>query len=190
MPTSTSGTCDDLYLPPFSYMFWVLAALLLWMSLSSCFDSITVFNYATERQPDDLKTVTFKLIDVHRRTPNFKVRFYDGTTAWLSFPDQLGGNPKGGLEMRQIADYASDELKGCIATAQIRSVLSAYGRRGQVWDLQCPRAHIHYGPDVAASEIRQRPLFDLMVNLIFGALFLFFAFLMALIARRFGTRPT
>jgi hypothetical protein len=189
LPTVTSGTRDDLYLPAFSYIFWGLAALLLWLSLSSCFDSVIVFNYAAERQPRDLKTVTLKIIDVSRRTPNFKVQFDDGTTAWLSFPDRLGGNPKSGLEMKQITDYASGKLKGCMATAKIRSALSAFGRRWQIWDLECPQAHLHYGPDAAASEIRQHPLFDLVVVLMFDALFLFFAFFMAVFARRFGKRP-
>jgi hypothetical protein len=171
-------------------MFWVLAALFLWLSMSSGFDAIVVFSYATVRQPRDLETAAFKIIDVSRRTPNFKVQFGNGTTARLSFPDRLGGNPKGGLEMRQITDHAREALKGCMATAKIRSVRSAFGRKIQVWDLDCPQAHLHYGPDVAASEIRQRPFLDLVVDLTFDALFLFLAFIMAICARKFGKHPT
>lgn len=191
MPTANSETRSDLYLPlspPLARVLWLLAALMLWLSLSSCFDSIVVFNYATVRQPDDLRTATVRITDVSSRTPNFKVRFGDGETAWLSFPDLLGGDPKGGLKMPQITDYAREQLKGCMATAKIRSVLSAYGRINQVWDLDCPQAHIHYGPEVAASEIRQHPKFDLVFNLMFAALFLFGAYVMAVIARKLAEK--
>lgn len=189
MPTANSEKRSDLYLPlspPLARIFWLLAALLLWLSLSSCFDSIVVFNYATVRQPEDLKTATFRITEVSSRTPNFKVRFDDGNTGWLSFPDLLGGDPKGGLKMPQITDTAIAQLKGCMATAKIRSVLSAFGRINQVWDLNCPQAHIHYGPEVAASEIRQHPQVDLVFQLMFAALFLFVAYLMAVIARKLG----
>jgi hypothetical protein len=191
MPTANPKTRSDLYLPlspPLACMFWLLAALMLWLSLSSCFDSIVVFNYATVRQPDDLKTVTFRIIDVSSRTPNFKVRFGDGAIESLSFPDRLGGNPKGGLEMPHISGFAREQLKGCMATAKIRSVPSAYGTRSQVWDLACPQAHVHYGPDVAASEIRKHPRLDLVFNLMFSAFFLFAAFVMALIARKLAAK--
>lgn len=191
MPRVNSETRSDLYLPlspPLARLCWLLAAVLLWLSLSSCFDSIVVFNYATVRQPDDLKTATFRITDVSSRTPNFKVRFGDGETTWLSFPDLLGGDPKGGLKMPQITDSAREQLKGCMATAKIRSVLSSFGRINQVWDLDCPQAHIHYGPEVASSEIRQHPQFDLVFHLIFAALFLFGAYLIAVIARKFGEK--
>jgi hypothetical protein len=189
LPAAKSGTREDLYLPPFAYFFWFLAALMLWLSLSSAFDSIVVFNYATVQQPDDLETVTFTIIDVSSHTPNFKVRFGNGATAWMSFPDRLGGNPKGGLEMTHITDHGREQLKGCLATAKVRSVLSAYGKRMHVWDLECPRAHIHYGPEVTSSEIRGHPRFDLMLDLVFDAFFLVGACAMAMIARKFGERP-
>lgn len=191
MPTANSETRSDLYLPlspPLACIFWLLAALLLWLSLSSCFDSFVVFNYATVRQPDDLKTATFRITEVSSRTPNFKVRFGDGETAWLLFPDLLGGDPKGGLKMPQITEYARQQLKGCMATAKIRSVVSAFGRINQVWDLDCAQAHIHYGPEVAASEIRRHPRFDLGFELIFAAIFLFVACLMAALARKLGEK--
>jgi hypothetical protein len=169
-------------------MCWLLAILFLWLSLSSCFDSIVVFTCATVQKPSDLKTATFRIIDTSRHTPNFKVRFGDGATAWMSFPDRLGGNPKGGLEMTQITDYAREQLKGCVATGKIRSVLSAYGRSIQVWDLECTLAHIHYGPEATTSEIRTHPLFDLVFNLIFGAFFLVGACGMTMLARKFDKR--
>ena len=187
MPTAKFETHDDLYLPlspPLAGVFCLLAVLMLWLSLSACFDAIEVFNDATMGQPGDLKTVTFTILDVSRRTPNFKVRFGDGATASLSFPDLRGGNPKGGLEMVQISSYARDQLTSCAATAKIRPVLSAYGMRNQVWDLDCPPAHIHYGPKLAASEITQHPRFDLVFNLIVAVFFLCGAIVMAVIARK------
>ena len=168
MPTTSLKTQGDQYLPlspPIARICWFLSVLLLWIALGSYFDSVVVFNYSTVRQPDNLKTATFKITEISTRTPNFKVRFSDGETAWLSFPDLLGGNPKGGLKMPQITDDARQQLKGCMATAKIRSVLSAFGRRIQVWDLDCPQAHIHYGPEVAASQITQNPRFDLVFHL-------------------------
>lgn len=188
MPTENSRTPNDLYLPPVANIFWLLAVLMLWLSLSSCFDSIVVFTYATVQLPSDLNTATFRIIDVSRRTPNFKVRFSDGATSWMSFPDRLGGNPKGGLEMTQITDDAREQLKGCMAKAKIRSVLSSFGRRTQVWDLECPQAHIHYGPEVAASEITQNPLFDLIFKLLFAVFFLVIAYCLAMVARMFSKK--
>lgn len=188
MPTENSATRNGLYLPPFAYMFWLLAVLMLWLSLSSFFDSIVVFTYATAPQPGDLKTATFRIIDVSGRTPNFKVRFGGGATAWMSFPDRLGGNPKGGLETMQISDYARAQLKGCMATAKVKSVLGAYGTTTQVWDLECAQARIHYGPEVTAREIRQHPRLDLVVDLIFDAFFLVGACVMAIVARKFSER--
>lgn len=107
----------------------------------------------------------------------------------MSFPDRLGGNPKGGLKMMQLTDYAREQLKGCMATAKIRSVFGAYGRTIHVWDLECPQAHIHYGPEVTASEIRRHPRLDFVADLIFDAFFLVGACVMAVIAWKFGKRP-
>lgn len=158
------------------------------MVLSSCFDSVVVFNYSTLRQPDDLKTTTFRITDVASRTPNFKVQFGNGETASLSFPDLLGNNPKGGLNMPQITDRARQQLRGCMATAKIKSVLSSFGRVTQVWDLDCAQAHIHYGPEVAASQITQHPQFDLVSNLALATPLLFGACLMAVVARTLGKK--
>lgn len=182
---------QDLYRPvspPLAKLFWGLAALSLWLSLSSYFDSIVVFAYATAPEPKDLKTVTVRILEVHSRTPNFRVRFDDGTSGWLSFPDRLGGNPKGGLEMAQISDYAGTLLRGCQATARVRSVLSSFGRRNQAWELDCPQAHVHYGPEVTSSEVRKHPLADLVFSVIFATFFLFGAGSLTLIARQFGKK--
>ncbi|WP_426110348.1 hypothetical protein [Massilia sp. PWRC2] len=187
MPAANLAPRADLYLPlspPLARVFWLLAALVLWLSLSACCDAILVFNDATTGQPGDLKTVTFTIVEVARRTPNFKVRLSDGATASLSFPDRRGGNPKGGLEMVQISSDAREQLTGCVATAKIRSVFSAYGRRNQVWDLDCPQAHLHYGPAVAASAIRAHPRVDLVVNLLFAVFFLCSAAVLAVFARK------
>lgn len=170
--------------PLIARMFWLLGALMLWLSLSSCFDALIVYNYATVRQPGDLKTATIRIIEVSSRTPNFKVRFDDGEIAWLSFPDLLGADPKGGFKMPQISEDAKEQLKGCTATAKIRTVFSAYGRIRQVWDLSCPQARIHYGPEEAASEIRQHPRSDLAWELLFAAVFLCLAYLLAVVARK------
>jgi hypothetical protein len=191
MPVANSKSGNELFLPispPLACMFWVLAALFLWMSLGSYFDSITVYKYATGPEPSDLKTATFQILQASSRTPNFKIRFDDGTTEWLSFPDRLGGNPKGGLQMPQISDYARTHLRGCMATAKIRSVLGAFGRRDQAWELDCPQAHIHYGPEVTSSEIRKHPLYELVFNVVFATFFLFVAFYMALAARALGKK--
>ena len=72
LPAAKSGTREDLYLPPFAYFFWFLAVLMIWLSLSAAFDSLVVFTYATLKQPDDLETATFRIIDVSSRTPNSK----------------------------------------------------------------------------------------------------------------------
>lgn len=191
MPTTNLKTQGDQYLPlspPLARICWFLSALMLWMSVGSGFDSVVVFNYSTIRQPDDLKTATFRITEISSRTPNFKVRFGDGDTAWLSFPDLLGDNPKGGLNMPQITDDARHQLEGCMATAKIRSVLSAFGRRMQVWDLDCPQAHIHYGPEVAASQITRHPRSDLVFHLMLAALALFAAYGMAVVAHALGKK--
>ena len=191
MPTTNLKTQGDQYLPlspPLARIFWFLSALLLWLFLSSCFDSVVVFNYSTVREPADLKTTTFKITEVRDRTPNFKVRFGDGETTWLSFPDLLGGDPKGGLKMPQITDDARQQLKGCMATAKIRAVLSSFGRVNQVWDLDCPQAHIHYGPEVAASQITQHPKFDLAFNLLMATLLLCGASLTGVVAHALGKK--
>lgn len=191
MPAAHTEARNAPHLPlssPIAWMCMLVAALMLWLSLSSCFDAIVVFDYATARQPGELKTVIFRIVEVSSRTPNFKVRFGNGATARLSFPDLLGGNPKGGLKMPQLTDHARELLKDCMATAQIKSVPSAFGRRDQVWDLACPQAHLHYGPEVVASEIRQHPRFDLAFSLVFSGLFLLGAFLMALLVRKFSEK--
>jgi hypothetical protein len=99
-----------------------------------------------------------------QRTPNFQVEFVDGATAYLSFPDRLSFNPKAGLRTPQITDATERQLSGCQATAKIDSVPGAFGRRRQVWELDCPQWHLHYGPDVAVSEIRGQPVVDLLVG--------------------------
>lgn len=172
--------------PPLARVFWVLAALMLWLSLSMCFDAVVVFGYATVPAPADLAATAIRILEVSSRTPNFKVQFGNGATGWLSFPDRLGGNPKGGLKMSQITDAARKQLTGCLANVKVRSVPSSTGRTGQVWDLACPQAHLHYGPEVAASEVRQHPRLDLAFSLVFGAVFLCGAFALALVARTMG----
>lgn len=191
MPTANLEDRSARYLPlslPIALMCGVVGALMLLLSLSTCFDAIVVFNYATVPTPGDLTTATFRIMHVASRTPNFNVRFGDGTTASLSFPDRLGGNPKGGFKMPQITAGAIEQLTGCMATAKIRSVLSAFGRRNQVWELECPQAHIYYSPEVAASEIRQHPQFDLVFSLMFAAVFLIGAFLLAMAAITLGKK--
>jgi hypothetical protein len=173
---------------PIACMFWLIAALMLWLSMSAGFDSILVYKYATGPQPDDLKPATFRITAVSRRTPNFKVRFANGETAWMSFPDLLGGDPKGGYTMPQITEAAREQFTGCMATAQIRTVLSAFGRINQVWDLDCPQAHLHFGPEVTASEIRRQPWVNLLFQLVFAGFFLAGAVVMGGIARQLGRK--
>jgi hypothetical protein len=186
--SKTFGDQHLLLSKPLAGICWFLAAILLWLFLSSCFDSVVVFKYATVREPEDLKTATVRITEVRSRTPNFKVQLDDGEAVWLSFPDLLGGDPKGGLKMPQITDYARQQLTGCTATAKIRSVLSSFGRVNQVWDLDCPQAHIHYGPEVAASQINQHPKFDLVSNLLTATLLLFGAYLGGVVAHTLGKK--
>lgn len=168
-------------------MCWLLSALLLWLSLSSCFDSIVVFSYATVQQPDDLKAPHSRSSTLPPVRPILESGSATARSHGYCFPIAYC-NPKGRLKMTQLTDYAREQLKGCMATAKIRSVPSAFGRINQIWDLECPQTRIHYGPEAAASQITQNPRFDLVFNLIFDAFFLFGAYLLAAIALTLGKR--
>lgn len=171
---------------PLAWIFWFLTALLLWMSLGSYFDANVIFRNARAPNRNELKMLTFRIVQVSSHTPNFKVKFSDGTTAYLGFPDRLGLNPKGGLAMPQITDSDRRQLNGCLATAKVKSVLGSSGRQDQVWDLDCPQAHIHDGPQAASSQISKNPVSDLIVDLILSTVLLFASYLCLVLARAFG----
>lgn len=175
MSSINLGVAADRNLPLLRWvagLVWLLAAALLWLSLGSYYDSAVLFRERINPRPQDLQAVTFKILKVSQRTPNFKVEFVDGTTAYLSFPDRLSFNPKAGLRTPQITDATERQLFGCPATAKIDSVPGAFGRRRQVWELDCPQWHLHYGPDVAASEIRGQTVADLLFNLFLSSVLL------------------
>lgn len=191
MASKTADNLDHLYpplSPPLAKFFWVFAAFIFWLWLGICFDAIVVFRNSTPPPMRDLETVSVKILHVSQRTPNFKVQCGDGTTGYLSFPDRLGLDPKGGLTMRQITDDHVKWLQGCDATVKVKTVPSAFGRRKEVWDLSCPRTHLHFGPAVAGSQVSAHPRFDLVSDLVFSLLLLFGALCAAVIARTLGRK--
>ena len=154
-----------------SPLLWLLAILMLCLSLWSYWDSMAIYKNRFLPRPENLDSVTFRILNASARTPNFKVRFNNGTEQYLSFPDFLGLNPKSGLEFQNISNADEKRLVGCLATARINSIpLQLYDRK-QIWSLDCPQAGIHYGPDITGSHVRETPTVHLILN-VFSASFL------------------
>jgi len=132
---------------------------------------VAIVNFHNRATPkvDELETLSFKILQVSNRTPNFKVELSDGTRSYISFPDFMWLNGKGGLKFQQITDADREMLVGCLATAKVNFVSWYVVNHMQIWDLECPSKNIHYGPEVAGSGIASEPLADLAAGL-FGSL--------------------
>lgn len=155
-----------------SRLFWVIPALAFWLSLIGYWDSLSIYQNRFLPRQESLETVTFKILQASPCTSNFKVQFNDGSTQYLSFPNFERSNPKGGLCFKQVTYSDAKRLLGCTATAKINSVPWALFDTKQIWDLDCPAAGIHYGPDIAGSHVRENPLFKLTINLLFNSMML------------------
>jgi len=155
-----------------SPLFWVMPALALWVSLIGYWDSLSIYQNRLLPRPESLETVTFRILKASPCTSNFKVQFSDGTTQYLSFPNFERSNPKGGLCFKRVTYSDAKRLLGCSATAKINSVPWTLFDTKQIWDLDCPAEGIHYGPDIAGSQVSENPIFKLILSLLFNSIML------------------
>lgn len=153
-----------------SKLIWLIAALVLWVSLSGYWDALLIYRNRHLPRPDSLETVTFKIVHASTSTPNFQVQFSDGTTQYLSFPNFLGWNPKAGLNFDEVVKISDAKLlSGCSATAKINAIPWTFFKNEQIWELSCPEKGISYGPDTAGWHVMQNPISLLIKNLILSS---------------------
>lgn len=156
-----------------SKLLWLIAALMLWVSVSGYWDTLIIYRNRYLPRADNLETVNFKIIHASTRTPNFQVQFNDGTTQYLSFPNFLGFNGKAGLNFDEVVKISdANLLSGCSATAKINSVQWTFFDSKQIWELNCPGKGISYGPDTAEWHVTRNSSFHLINNLFLSSMML------------------